>query len=240
MRKLIFLFLLAFSNYVSAQISIGWVSPLSATTSNASSFGYSSATLLPGKLYFFIGITTGTTNPGTLSSTTQTWSSIVSIGDATRRLQIFRCMPTTTVTGEAINLSSFGGGSTGYIVGLMEVSGVVTTGTNGADAIIQTVTAGPTTSANPSITMAAISSNRNSVIAIFGNNTNVFGGAQEAGWNEDSDIGYNTPISGGYMMSRHLTTDNTPSITVSSTTWLGAAIELNEASIRKVRLITGK
>lgn len=201
-------------------------SALASVTTNASSFGVATGTFTAGKLYIFVGQSTGTTNNGVITSTSLTWTNIANVGNSTNRLQVFRCMPSTTVTGENVNLGTFGGGSTGYSFALYEISGVVTTGTNGADAIVQSGTAGPTTGTNPTINLSAITATNNMVIGWFSNGANPFTGTQEGGWSEIFDGGYNTPATGMYETSRNPTTDNTVVVTAASSTWIGLAMEL--------------
>jgi len=225
MKNFLAIFFL-FPFLVNAQISINKnYSPLSATTTNATSFGVTNATFTAGKLYIFIAAPTGTTNNGTLTTTSTTWTSVVNVGDATQRIQIFKFKPSTTVTGEAVNLGTFGGGSTGYATGIWEISG--------ADDVIQSTSQAATTGSNPSLTLSSLANSNSGVIAVFANNANTPTGSAEGGWTEDFDAGYNSPTSGCYVMSRLATTDNTPSYTASSSTWLGVALEIKASPIIK-------
>lgn len=212
--------------------------PAAASTVDASAFGVNSATLTAGKLYLFIAVTTGTTNNGTVTATSTTWTNVANVGNSTRRVQVFRCMPSVTVSGESVQIGSFGGGSSGSASAIWEITGVPTTGINGADAIVQAVTATGTASANPSLTLAPISNSHNVVIAVFGNSLNPFGGVPESGWTEDFDSGYDTPTAGSYIMSRLTTTDNTPSVTAASSDWAGIAIELKATATRRIISVT--
>lgn len=194
-------------------------------TTNASSFQYTDFTLQAGKLYLFVTGMTGASSFGTITASTQTWNTVSQVGNSTRRLAVYRCMPTETVTLEDVSLGSFGG-CTGYFVALYEISNVKTTGANGADAIVQAVSNTGTASANPSISMASLTGNTNAVMAFFTNSLNPFGGTPESGWTEDFDSGYATPDNGSYIMHRLNTTDNTPTVTASASDWAGIAIEL--------------
>ncbi len=206
------------------------------TTSDGSAFGYTGTTFTQGHLYLFVAGTTGTPNAGSITSSTLTWTSVVSVGDATRRLQVFRCMPSSTVTGEDVSIGSFGGASTGFTKYIYDITGVVTTGTNGSDAIVQAVTNTGAASADPSITMAAISNGRNAVATFWFNSLNPFGGTPESGWTEGRDLGYATPDAGDYYMYRYNTTDNTPTVTAASSDWAGIAIELQSAARRRINI----
>lgn len=225
MKKI--LFILLFSNGIAnAQINLIVKGSDGPSTTNASATGFGPTTFNAGRLYLFVVQTSGTTNPGTITATSLTWTSVASVGNATNRLQVFRCVPSTDVSGESVSLGTFGGGSTGSTARLYEVIGTKNTGTNGADAIVQAPTAGPTTGTNPTITMSALTGTRNTVISFWSNNANTFGGTQETGWTEVSDLGYNSPVTGFYEMRRATTVDNTPTVTAASSTWIGVAIEL--------------
>ena len=224
MKKLIFLLFPVFS-YGQIAINKLYYAAASVTT-NATAFGISGATFTTGKLYLLITASTGTTNPGTLTSSTLTWSSVINYGDATRRIQVFRCVPGSTATGENVSLGTFGGGSTGFLFGIWEITGFdITTP-------IAQLNFDSQTGANPTITLAALQNSRSAVISVFFNNRNGFSGAEESGWVEDLDDGYTTPDAGSYIMSRTTTTDNTPTVTSSSSTWIGIALEIKAAGRR--------
>lgn len=232
MKKLLFI-LLFFTCTAQAQISITAISLPENITTNATAFGPLDQTLTAGKLYLFVTGMTGASGYGTITSSTQTWDVVSQVGDATRRLAVYRCMPVSTVTLEDISLGSFGG-STGYFTALYEISNVKTTGTNGADAIVQAVSNTGTATANPSVTMAALTGGSNAVMALFTNSLNPFGGTVEAGWTEDFNSGYATPDNGSYIMHRVLTTDNTPTVTAASSDWAGIAIEFAVTGRRRI------
>ncbi len=230
MKKLLFLLFPVFS-YGQITINTAFTGYTTVTT-DASAFGHSSKTFTAGRLYLFVAMTTGTTNPGTISGTTSsTWTSVVATGNSTRRIQVFRYLPASTISGETVNIGTFGGGSTGYSTIIIEITGAVTTGSNGADAILQTGTGGAT-GTNPSITLGSGATNGNAIISLFFNDANPFGGTEESGWTETNDDGYSTPTAGGYTMTRTNTTDNTPTVTASSSTWIGVAIELKSSGRR--------
>jgi hypothetical protein len=231
LRKLITIFLLlpllSFS-----QVTITEFASFTSQTTNSTAFGFTNMTLQAGRLYLFVAQTTGTTNPGSITATSLTWTSVASVGDATNRIQVFRCLPGVLTEAEDISLGTFGGGSTGNSYVIYEITGVVTTGTNGSDAIVQAVTQTATTGTNPSISLAALSSSRASVMGIFSNNASPFGGTAETDWTEIQDVGYSTPTTGYYETRRHLTSDNTVTVTSASSTWIGVAIELQSSGRR--------
>lgn len=181
-----------------------------------------------GKIYIVFAGTTNSTTPATvsLSGGATTWNEIANIvsDGSTMRIQAFRYAPgsneTTTVT---VNYTGSQDG--GFVIGYA-VTGADVTGTNGSNAIVQSATDAIDANANPTITMTAISSNRNAVVCGFINTLNPFGGTAETDWTETEDNGYNTPTTGGYGMYRLSTTDNTPTVTAASSNWAGIAIEI--------------
>lgn len=222
MKKLIYILFLFISSESFGQIEI-----------SETGFGYQTAGVgslnsishVPDDLFICI---TGTTNSGgtpatvSLSGTGQTWTEINSLLNGSQRIQAFRWLSTTTAI-TSIGVTYTGTQDGGWIL-LYRVRGGVITGTNGADAIVQSVT-NSGTSTDPNIAMASMTG-RNAVLSIFMNNANPFGGAPESGWTEYEDSGYNTPSTGGYVMYRLQTNDNTPTVTAASSTWTGIAIEI--------------
>lgn len=225
MKNILFILFL-FSSVLNAQIVINKTFVgLATTTTDASAYGIPNHTYTAGRLYIYFAITTGTTNAGTISGNVETtWDAVVSTGDATRRIQIFRCMPTvTTASTEDVNIGGFGSTASGSTIGIWEITGIDQSGTNGSGAITQTTTGGAT-GIDPTLTLSALM-NSNAVIAIFFNDLNPFGGTNESGWAEDFDSGYTTPDAGTYVTSRVNGADNTPMVTAASSTWVGVAIE---------------
>jgi hypothetical protein len=235
MRKILFI-LLFFPVISNGQASItAVVSSTNFTTGQSVSF---SLTKTAGRLYVVVvGVSNGGGTPATvsLSGTGETWTEIGSAGGALNttvqaRIQAFRFNCTSTLPSNTTSFS-FSGSLDGDWFIVYEVTNVLTTGTNGADAIVQVVTSSNNSDTNPTITMTALSG-RASVLAAFMNNINPFGGTAESGWSEDEDDGFSTPDRGGYSMTRYNTTDNTPSVTVSSSNWAGIAIEFKAAGRR--------
>lgn len=237
MKKLIFLLFPVFSY---GQTTITVTAQGNYTYSSTAIGVINSQTYIAGKLYICVHMRVDATTPSdfTLTGTSSTWTEIANVtgittGTDLARLKVWRYAPGSNVT-EGL---SFSGAALedGSIVVLWEISGVVVTGSNGADAIVQIVTDAQDANANPSITMAALTP-KNSVVAFFGNNVNPFGSTEESGWSELSENGFNTPTTGGVFISRHRTSDNTPSVTASASDWIGFAIELNSTG-RRVAII---
>lgn len=145
------------------------------------------------------------------------------------RLSLFRSMTNNTPTATAC-VASFGGASqTGCNMRGVYVTNVLTTGTYGSGAIVQTVQT-TNSSANPSITLAALLGSTNAVYAAFANNVNGYGATSiDAGWTEDIQNGYNTPATGQLNIRALGTSDNTPSITDGAQAWGGIAVEIQKA-----------
>lgn len=199
-----------------------------------------SQTYSAGKFYLLIHMRVDGSTPSnfTVTGTSSTWTEVANVtgitsGTPTARIKVFRYAPTSDVT-ESLSMSG-AGLEDGSIVVLYEITGVVTTGTNGSNAIVQAVTNSGDASANPSITMSALESpGRNTVIAFFGNNVNPFGATPETDWTELSEGGFTVPTTGGVFIRRNTTTDNTPSVTASASDWIGVAIELRLKEMRKI------
>jgi len=192
----------------------------------------------PGNLFIaFCGTTNAGGTPATasLSGTSQTWTQIDNKLDinGNARVQAFRWAPTTSAGSGTINVSYTGTQDGGWIM-VVKITGADATGTNGSNGIVQFVNDAQNTDANPDITMAAIANSKNGVVCAFINNQNPFGGAPESGWTEDFEGGYNTPTTGGYYMFRNSGTDNTPTVTASSSNWAGIAIEIREGGRRVI------
>lgn len=226
MRLLLFIL---FPASLFAQPTITNVSSGFSTTGIGSISG---PTLTAGKFYI---IFTGTSNSGSdpatvsLSGTGQTWTETgpeggVLSGSNDRRIQAFYYYATTTTTSDVT--VTYTGTQDGGWIALYEIMGALTTGTNGVDAIIQVGTNSDAATQHPSVSLAALAA-RASVICGFVNDVNPVGGTAEAGWTESIDNGYATPDTGGYILYRTGTTDNTPSLTAGTfSNWAGLAIEL--------------
>jgi hypothetical protein len=190
-----------------------------------------------GRLYIVVaGITNAGGTPATMSitGTGQTWTQIinatgVTVASDNYRIQAFRYAATTNHTNNVVY--NYTGTQDGSFAAVLEVTGVDVTGTNGSNAIVQTVSNAADATANPSLTLAAIANGSNAVIAAFMRNSNPFNGTPESGWTEELDGGYNSPTTGGYILHRLTTTDNTPTVTASSGNWVGIAMELKSSQL---------
>lgn len=234
MKKLLLISLFFIScKYDYAQIVIATTPEFGYSYSSTAAGLVNSQTYTAGKLYICIIMRVDATAVAdfVLAGTSSTWTEIANVTGVTTgtnlaRLKVYRYAPASNVT-EGLTISN-AGSQDGYVGVLYEITGTINTGTNGADAIVQIVTDAQDANANPTITMAALNP-KNSVIAFFGNDVNPFGASPETDWSELSENGFNTPTTGGVFISRHRTTDNTPSVTASASNWVGVAIELNSA-----------
>lgn len=113
-----------------------------------------------------------------------------------------------------------------------KATGIDLSGTNGSGAIVQSATINSDATSDPSITMSALTGGRNSVLAGFSNDNTSFGGTPESGWTAlDEGAFSNLTI---YSQYRHLTTDNTPTVTAASSDWAGIAIEIKSVARRRI------
>jgi len=187
-----------------------------------------------GRLYiWFVGVSNAGGSPATitLTGTGQTWTQVATTlnNSTNRRIYAFRFAPGSNNTNQTdFNITGVQDGMFHFLV---EVTNVITTGTNGADGVVQSTTSSAN-GADPSLTLSALGG-RNSVISSFINERNPFTGTPESGWTE-SDGGYATPDTGGYLMYRVNTTDNTPTVTATSSNWGGIAIEVRTSGRRAV------
>jgi hypothetical protein len=234
MKKLLVILLLV-SNFCFGQITItlpsGKEQQVCVPLVNATIFN---ATLTVGKLYLYIAISGGSDQYGTFTSSDgNNWQVVSQSGNNTRRIEVYRFEPqSTTSTDDLKSEWGFGHYPNSLYQAMYEVDGAQLGG-NGANAIKQVVTDG-TTGTDPSITMAALGQ-RNAVLSLFANSLNPFGGTPESGWTEMYDNGCSSP-NGFYVMQRVNGADFTPTVTASSSDWIGVAIELRQSG-RRVTLI---
>ena len=196
-----------------------------------------SVTFTAGTLYILFAGTSndaGTVATVTPSGTGQTWDEINSAGGVVnggnrKRIQAFHYAPTSTSGSNTINISYTGVQDGGWVA-LYKITGCDVTGTNGSNAILSSQI-GSANSANPTLTLSSLPSNAAVIFGVI-NGVNPFTGIEESGWTESLDNGYATPNTGGYIMYRTNTSDNTPTVTMSSDNWAGFAIGIKSAARR--------
>jgi len=121
--------------------------------------------------------------------------------------------------------------SNSVCVNIVSLSGVNTSGTNGSGAVVQSNRAAGS-STTPAVALAAISSPSNSVFAVVSRQGNPFNGTPKSGFTESMDSGaqgVGIPAMGGCGIYAIATTDNAPSVTISSSVWNMVAIEVKAA-----------
>lgn len=229
--------LLFFTRTAQAQIVI--TADIGVTiNANTSAEVFSSHTYLANTLYIAVAFSrdadaaelptvTGTVDVNFTQIATITYNTVAT---GFSRLTLFRYMGTvdkTEVVTTTWSETQTAGGTT-----LLKVTGCDLSGTNGSGAIIQAVTNNSDATANPNVTMAALTGVRNSVISVFTNDAAAFGGTPESGWTQltTGDFSNNNV----YVMTRNTTTDNTPTVTAASSDWAGIAIEIKSAARRRI------
>jgi len=198
-----------------------------AATNNASSYTVPSYAPSSNALVLAVVIVSGVTPAEpTYSGNGLTWVSVSSIlnDNNTNRITIFRAMGSSPTAGTGT--VSVSGGATNCVVRVVEFTNVKTTGSNGADAVVQSASAnGLSTTA--AVNLAALASSSNAVFAASSNLTVPYTGTPEGGFTEDYDGGAGSPVTGLLTMYQLLATDNTPSITLASQRWTMIALEIS-------------
>lgn len=229
-----------FSCTCAAQFSI---TPVDNSVSNANQTSYSATSdLVAGKYYVYIietGVDAATPNVPSMSATGVTFTQLGTVtcnttGTPRSRITAFGFLAASSATALSITADFAGQTQNGRLFTLFQVSGGITTGVNGIDAVVQTVTSNADAGANPSITMSALTSSGNGVIAAFTNDVTPFGGTVESGWTLDLNSGHD--VNGFFSMYRRSTNDNTPTVTASASDWGGIAIELKSGVNRGLPL----
>lgn len=228
MKKLAFILSVLFSLNCCSQITITKYTSEGIVCTSGGTLGvtFTDIPFTAGHLYVLVNMIDSTSNYGSRSGISETFDVIGEFGNFARRIGIYRMVPNSSSSTEDLTVSwssSFPGGirSTVY-----DIAGVPPSIDNGASDISQFVI-DSSNSANPTITLAPIHSG-SAILSVFINNTNPFSGSPESGWTEIIDGGCTTSGTytiGYYHMDRTSTSDNTPTVTASSSTWMGIALE---------------
>ena len=213
-------------NCYSQPPTIGRVSPVASATTGCG--GVASVTIVnqqyyANKLYIAVVFSTGTTDYGdNIVSSGVTWDTLSQIGNSTRRISVYR---TYVTSGTTVNTTAgWTSAADGISLHIFEIANL-SSSNNGANCIAEVVHDSATSSTTASITMS--SAYNGGVLAFYSSNISVFGGTVESGWTESIDWGCGaTIVNGFYCMFRENTTDNTPSTTMSSSTWIGTAVRI--------------
>lgn len=139
------------------------------------------------------------------------------------RLTLFRAMKSSGLVNGTFTVTLADSG-TGCAARLIQVSGVVTTGTDGADAILNVSTNSNNASANPSVTLGAFDDAGNATILFLGTNTATVptGGT---GITVISHSTYGTPT-GSVAAAWNPANDTAPDLVLASSAWAAIAVEL--------------
>lgn len=226
--KYILLILLFFACKAQGQITTPGIFGSSSSSADATSYSYVSVNYVSSKTYLLVVYISNAANDGEVTVSSNTWDYIASTGDLTRRIVMFYCSNPSTLT-ETIEYGNFGSTGQNCRMIVYELNGAI----RNATPTVQEIS-GSGSGANPSITMAAIGSIRNMVVAAFMNDVNPFGGTGEAGWDVRLNHGNTTPDMGSFCEDQVSPTDNTPSVTVAASNWIGLAIEIESAARRRI------
>jgi hypothetical protein len=139
------------------------------SSTDATTYSFLSKTYTISRLYL-IGTMTSVTS-GTapqVNSVTGATLAFTEVGTAggqcfstcTRRLQLYRAMPTSTVT-ETVTISFSSGTSTAMNASIIEFTGMDTSGTNGAGAVVQSVQTDGGVATSVTVTLAAFGNSAN-------------------------------------------------------------------------------
>ena len=139
------------------------------------------------------------------------------------RLTVFRALKTSAVASGTITVN-FGDASTGCLTQLTEVSSVVTTGTDGADAVRNIVTGSADAGANPAITLGAFAAAKNGTWACFASDIATAPTAG-TGFTSLAATNYATPTTGLFTEWQQ-PNDTSADCTLASSDWAGLALEL--------------
>jgi hypothetical protein len=153
------------------------------------------------------------------------------IATPTKRITAFRAMGTAS-TGAAT--ATFANAQDGCQIIILQFTGTDISGSNGSGAIVQAVKSNADATSNPSITMGAISSVTNSVVAFYATDDANIITAPEAGWTPTTNVNRSVPDAQLYGEYRLTTTDNTPTVTAASSDWAGIAIEIKSVARRRI------
>lgn len=206
------------------------INPSSPSSGNncggAGSISYTPYNWLAGYVHLVVIFIDSSANyESSISATGQTFDLITQFGNGSRKTSVYR---TSCTSSHNDNLTvGFTGFNTGAVVQVVDCGGALTSN-NGADAIRQyKIDSG--TLANPSITMAALTS-ASSVVTFWQRAQDSFTGTPESGWTEHRDNGCTSGsyVNGYYTMYKvNAVGDNTPTVTASNNVpWQGIAIEI--------------
>jgi hypothetical protein len=203
------------------------------STANAASYASATHSVIQGMFYLLAVVHSDAAPESTVPTVssdvgltfTQVGSSMPfsTIASPGLRLTVFRSVSPTSHTSTTMTIN-FADAATGCAAVLVEVTGLLTTGTNGADAVRNVSTNSNNASANPSVTMGAFNDTDNATIMFLGTNiaTAPTGGT---GMTMKATATYATPT-GAVAAAFNRANDSAPDMVLASSAWAAIAIEL--------------
>lgn len=214
-------------------MALGTPTVLTASSSTTDAASYATASITPTSnalvLAYFISRNTDSADPvePTASGCSLTWVKVHSVNYATnRRITLFRALGASP-TSEAVTFDLGADTQTGALWGIIEITGVDTSGTNGSGAIVQAPT--PTSGASDTalITMAALQNATNWVIG-FVTTQNTSAITPGTDWNELQETLNSTLIM--RFQIQYKANDTACSQTFTSSIWSEIAVEVTDAA----------
>lgn len=201
------------------------------TTTGATSYTLATSNTPVVNSLMLVGVASGVTGGPpvpTLAGHGTTWVLIATTNWGNYRVSLFRSMTNNTPTATDVTVSFGASSQWGCNMRGVYITNVNTSGTWGSGAITQSTMLTNST-ADPVLTLSALSGSTNAVYAYFVNAINGYGGTIDAGWTQDINNGFNTTATGQYGQYAIATSDNTPSHTRAATAWGGIAVEIQKA-----------
>lgn len=173
-------------------------------------------------------VASGTTDTApTFTAYGLTWTLVLSVpfNAGADRLYLFTAYSGAAPTSTVIQFDCAADAATGCSARTQELTGA------SSGAFVQTVSASNQTTANPTLTLAALSNPAdNAVVFAFGESGVAAPiGTPGTNYSEKLDQSFATPTTGIYIESGLAITDNTPDVTAATTLWGGIAVEIAPA-----------
>lgn len=210
-------------------------SALGAYTNTAGQTAYTNTTAVINAnslaLVVIVSSLAGAAAPTNVFGNNCTWVSVTNKafggGSGSHGIYVYRTMTNATTATDTIKVQ-FAATRTGCIIYGMQFTNVAISGSNGADAVRQTLSVTNST-ADPTLTLAALAGPRSAVVMALGNaDSNGSAGTAEAGYTEIMDNGYATPSTGMYIMYSAGLGDTTPLVTQGAQAYGAVALEIKQ------------
>jgi hypothetical protein len=191
------------------------------TTGNAAEYTTAAFTCGAYRLVLCLASTTDTVLPDehSITSLHGTWTQIANtnyhtIGTPLAKVTLWRLM-TTTGTVSSTLTNKFSNGATGSGLGVIEWSGVNTSGSDGSGAVVQVKMNALDGSAGPTVTLSELSGNRNGVFGGVSDDEGT-GYAAQTSLTTDFNLNHNNPFMTFYGGHRSNTTNAVITLTDSA------------------------